>query len=312
AGLLAAACDDLTVRIYDTTARRLVRRLRGHTGAIADLCFTADGRRLATAAADRSLRVWDLPTGRCVDWLSFRSAPAAVATSPTGEFLVTAHVGRVGLSVWADRSFFQPVFLDAEPTAPALMDDPAPLSEAPSAAAAEAAAADEAAAEAAAAVAVVRGEPEGDRPAIRGARAAAVVAGDRKHDMAIVDDPTVADGSSGKDGGLITLSTLPRAYWANLFNLELVKARNRPVAPPKKPQSAPFFLPTMHRGVEPVFAAPSEPEEKSNDVSADAEAGKVAAAAKEKEDQETAAAELAAWGGAWSDDDDGTAGGDDD
>ncbi|CAM9844867.1 unnamed protein product, partial [Hapterophycus canaliculatus] len=53
----------------------------------------------------------------------------------------------------------------------------------------------------------------------------------------------------------ITLSSLPRGYWATLFNLEVVKARNRPKEPPKKPEAAPFFLSTVHQGgnVEPSF-----------------------------------------------------------
>jgi U3 small nucleolar RNA-associated protein 21 len=94
---------------------------------------------------------------------------------------------------------------------------------------------------------------------------------------------------------LITLSMLPRAQWMNLVHLDAIKARNRPTAPPAKPASAPFFLPTLRgpgAGRAPVFdlsgglAAPAE----------DAPAGGM-------KRKSTAAAAAAAWG-AGSDDED--------
>ena len=33
--------------------------------------------------------------------------------------------------------------------------------------------------------------------------------------------------------------------WLNLLNLDVIKAKNKPKAPPKKPKAAPFFLPTV-------------------------------------------------------------------
>jgi len=42
--------------------------------------------------------------------------------------------------------------------------------------------------------------------------------------------------------GLITLSSVPRAKWTSLADLETIKRRNRPKEPPKKPEQAPFFL----------------------------------------------------------------------
>jgi U3 small nucleolar RNA-associated protein 21 len=80
-----------------------VRRLTGHTAALTDLGFSRDGRRLVTASVDASLRIWDLPTGSCVDWLSFERAVTGVSVSPTGEFLATSHVDSLSLNLWVDR-----------------------------------------------------------------------------------------------------------------------------------------------------------------------------------------------------------------
>jgi U3 small nucleolar RNA-associated protein 21 len=44
---------------------------------------------------------------------------------------------------------------------------------------------------------------------------------------------------------LITLANLPGSRWLNLLSLDTIKAKNKPLAPPKKPKTAPFFLPTV-------------------------------------------------------------------
>merc|ERR1712025_15231 len=44
---------------------------------------------------------------------------------------------------------------------------------------------------------------------------------------------------------LITLANLPGSRWLNLLSLDIIKAKNKPKAPPKKPKAAPFFLPTI-------------------------------------------------------------------
>lgn len=87
------ACDDLIVRVVDVASRRIVRRFRGHGNRITDLAFSRDGRWLVSTAADGTLRVWDVPGARCLDWVKFQHAPTSAAWSPTGEFLATSHVG---------------------------------------------------------------------------------------------------------------------------------------------------------------------------------------------------------------------------
>ncbi|CAK5277666.1 unnamed protein product [Mycena citricolor] len=54
------------------------------------------------------------------------------------------------------------------------------------------------------------------------------------------------------DGDLITLTLLPRSRWQTLLNLEVIQQRNKPKEPPKAPEQAPFFLPTLP-GVETRF-----------------------------------------------------------
>lgn len=44
---------------------------------------------------------------------------------------------------------------------------------------------------------------------------------------------------------LVTLSGLAGSRWQNLLNIDVIRRRNKPKAPPKAPKAAPFFLPTI-------------------------------------------------------------------
>lgn len=72
---LASGSNDLTVRVWDMTARRTVAVLRGHTGPITALAFVFGGRRLITTGPDGTLLLWDASPQTLV-------LPAANAPAP--------------------------------------------------------------------------------------------------------------------------------------------------------------------------------------------------------------------------------------
>ncbi|XP_068562929.1 WD repeat-containing protein 36 [Cebidichthys violaceus] len=61
---------------------------------------------------------------------------------------------------------------------------------------------------------------------------------------------------------LVTLSLLPESRWKSLLNLDNIKRRNKPVAPPSAPPAAPFFLPTLP-GLTPRFTSPTATEQET-------------------------------------------------
>lgn len=224
--LLCVACDDQVLRLYDVTTHKLVRRFAGHSHRVTDMTFSSDARWLFSSSADASLRVWDIPTGKCVDWMRFQKPVTGLAVSPTGEFLATTHVGHVGIFLWANRSFFTEVFLDSEPTEPILMDMPVALNE------------------------VDNNDHLGFGTERNPQLSVSNV--DEQRPSAAVEEGE--ESSEPLDASLITLSTAPRAFWQSLFNLELIKKRNKPIEPPKAPEQAPFFLQTARKDdVHPTF-----------------------------------------------------------
>src|SRR5262249_16059808 len=59
---LAGACG-ISVRLFDSYGREL-QRFSGHSAAVRCIAFSPDDRWLFTGGDDKSLRVWDLTSGR--------------------------------------------------------------------------------------------------------------------------------------------------------------------------------------------------------------------------------------------------------
>ena len=62
--------------------------LRGHSDVVFAVAFSPDGKRLATASADQTVKVWDSESGK--ELLTLRGTATAVAFSPDGKLLATA------------------------------------------------------------------------------------------------------------------------------------------------------------------------------------------------------------------------------
>ena len=61
--LLASACMDGTVRLWDSTTGVIRRTLKGHTDWVKAVAFSPDGKLVASASYDETVRLWDSATG---------------------------------------------------------------------------------------------------------------------------------------------------------------------------------------------------------------------------------------------------------
>ncbi|KAI0086197.1 Utp21-domain-containing protein [Irpex rosettiformis] len=211
-GLLAVICDDLVVRVLDIETQRLVRELGGFRSRVLDLTFSPDARWIVTTSLDSTIRTFDVPTGQLIDAFRTASVATSVSFSPTNDFLATSHVDSVGVYLWANRAQYSEVSFHSIPDED-IVDMALPS---------------------------VQGDAEEE--ALEALSALTV-------------DETPKDvftTPAQLDGDLVTLTLLPRARWQTLLNLEVIQQRNKPKEPPKPPEQAPFFLPTLP-GVEHRF-----------------------------------------------------------
>lgn len=232
--LIAAVCEDFGVYVYDAGTRKLARRLVGHTGAVTDVAFDSEGRRVVTSSMDGSIKTWDLPSGRAVDTLRCETAPTSIAVGPGGEFIASCHVNSLSVALWVDRSKFGGAHRKWTLEANDSDDD----------------------------------GNSGDESGSDRESSMTDVAANGVHDKPTDQSAVVSSLASD----LITLSGRPTTQWTTLANLDAIKQRNKPLQPPKKPEHVPFFLPTV-KGIKPKFdveaaekAANSDAEETNGDT----------------------------------------------
>ena len=76
-----------------------VRVLRGHTDDITALAISTKGERLVSSSDDRTVRVWNLRTGKLLQTLKgHNTAVISVAISPDGRRAVSGSKGE--LNFW--------------------------------------------------------------------------------------------------------------------------------------------------------------------------------------------------------------------
>jgi WD40 repeat protein len=72
------------VKVYHATTGTVAHDLRGHSATVYDAAISPCGNRLATASADGTVKIWDLPTGQELLTLPCPGAVGRIAFSPDG------------------------------------------------------------------------------------------------------------------------------------------------------------------------------------------------------------------------------------
>ncbi|XP_042436738.1 WD repeat-containing protein 36-like isoform X1 [Zingiber officinale] len=207
-GLLATVAEDMVIRLYDVVALRMVRKFEGHNDRITDLCFSDDGKWLLSSSMDGTLRVWDVILAKQIDAISVGIPITALSLSPLMDVLVTSHVDQNGIYLWVNQAMFSGV---------SKMDSYALGSQ-------------------------VRSVEMPTVASNGGANKEETLSAEN---VDAIHNAYTIPQLDKQMPNLITLSLLPRSQWQSLTNLDIIKVRNKPIEPPKKPEKAPFFLPSV-------------------------------------------------------------------
>jgi WD40 repeat protein len=84
--LIASGDDNGTILVWNPTTGQSLIELAGHTGAILDIDWRADGQQIVSTGLDNTMRVWDWPSGEMHIVESVRLI-SAVAYNPDGSQL---------------------------------------------------------------------------------------------------------------------------------------------------------------------------------------------------------------------------------
>eukprot|EP01126_Amoeba_proteus_P026200 TRINITY_DN2597_c0_g1_i10.p1 TRINITY_DN2597_c0_g1~~TRINITY_DN2597_c0_g1_i10.p1 ORF type:complete len:925 (-),score=181.40 TRINITY_DN2597_c0_g1_i10:62-2836(-) len=238
--LLAVAADDFNIRIYDVDTRTLVRFFSGHKTALTDLLISESSRWLiSTSGMDCEVRVWDIPSGRCIDWFCTASPITSMTLSPNSDFLATTHVGDCGIYMWANAMYFSNVFLKPIPSKPSVISLatitlPTPTCE----------------------------DVDSDDSDSRCGEGREEQKAEKEFDQNLSNIWEDLPSRDQLSPNLLTFSRQPKSVWQTLINLDIIKERNKPIQPPAPPKEAPFFLSTVITapGKAPIFTPKELPE----------------------------------------------------
>ncbi len=89
-GQTLVGVSQATIYLWDVASGKIMQQLQGHTGNVEQANFSPNGQWLVSASRDRTVRIWEVTSGKLIHTLSHREPVSSARFSPNGNLLVTA------------------------------------------------------------------------------------------------------------------------------------------------------------------------------------------------------------------------------
>ncbi len=96
----AFAFDKQPFRIYETATGKISHDLAGHKAEVIAATFTPDSKLVLSIARDKTLRFWDVESGKPMQEVALPGEGNGLAVSADGRFAATATTGGDGIQLW--------------------------------------------------------------------------------------------------------------------------------------------------------------------------------------------------------------------
>jgi WD40 repeat protein len=97
--------DNDNAEEFDVRSGRLIGKLVGHSQSVLDAAFSPDGRRIVTASADTTVRIWDAATLRELASFSGHKRPVIRARFTDDGNAIVSIDNQGNARMWLTKAF---------------------------------------------------------------------------------------------------------------------------------------------------------------------------------------------------------------
>ena len=103
-GRYLASANNNTVKIWDVENGQCVKTLLGHSYYVESVCFTTDGKHLASGGSNGTIKIWDINSKKCIKTLlGHSSVISSVCFTEDGKYLASGCYDKT-IKIWKIES----------------------------------------------------------------------------------------------------------------------------------------------------------------------------------------------------------------